>query len=101
MDRRLIWTERASSDIEAIVRYLARRNPEAAGRIGLGIYERAQILLTHAEAGTVLDELRDERWRKLIYRRWKIVYKVLEDTIVIGRVWPAAKGEADLCTPLE
>lgn len=101
MDRRLIWTERASSDIEAIVRYIARRDPKASGRIGLGIYERAQILVRHPEAGTVLDELRDGRWRKLIYRRWKIVYQVLDDVIVVGRVWPAAKGDADLTTPLE
>ena len=33
MDARIIWTERASSDIEAIVRYIARRNPDAASRI--------------------------------------------------------------------
>ena len=31
MERRIIWTERASSDIEAIVRYIARRDPGAAG----------------------------------------------------------------------
>ncbi|MCL4180881.1 MAG: type II toxin-antitoxin system RelE/ParE family toxin [Verrucomicrobia bacterium] len=101
MDRRLIWTERASSDIEAIVRYIARRDPKASGSIGLGIYQRAQILLKHPEAGTVLDELREGRWRKLIYRRWKIVYQILDDVIVVGRVWPAAKGDADLSTPLE
>ena len=41
----LIWTERASSDIEAIVRYIARRNPKAATSIGLGNYHRAQLLL--------------------------------------------------------
>jgi hypothetical protein len=48
-----------------------------------------------------LDELREGRWRKLIYRRWKIVYQILDDVIVVGRVWPAAKGDADLTTPLE
>ena len=48
MDRKLVWTEQASSsDIEAIVRYIARRDPPAAARIGLGIYDRAQILLQH------------------------------------------------------
>ena len=92
MDRKLIWTENASSDIEAIVRYIARRNPDAAARIGLGIYDRAQSLLEHPEVGTILDELREGGWRKLIFRRWKIV--------IIGRVWPAAMGEADLETPL-
>ena len=102
MDRQIIWTERASSDIEAIVRYISRRNPSAGGSIGYGIYERAQILLTQPKAGSVLDELADGHWRKLIFRRWKIIYKPIdENTIVVGRVWPAAKGEADLTTPLD
>ena len=99
MDRKLVWTERASGDIEAIVRYIARRDPEAASRIGLGIYDRAQILLEHPGAGTVLDELRGG-WRKLIYRRWKIVYTVRGENVIIGRVWPAALGDADLNMPL-
>lgn len=97
----LIWTERASADIEAIIRYIARRNPQAATSIGLGIYERAQLLLTHPQAGTVLDELRDGGWRKLIYRRWKIVYTIRDERIIVGRVWPAALGDADLETPLD
>lgn len=100
MERRLIWTERASSDIEAIVRYIARRDPGAASRVGFGIYERAQILLTHPDAGTILGELREGDWRKLVFRRWKIVYTHRDDAVVIGRVWPAAMGEADLETPL-
>ncbi len=100
MERKLIWTERASSDIEAIIRYIARRNPQAASRIGFGIYDRAQILLQHPDAGTILDELREGGWRKLIFRRWKIVYSVRGETVIIGRVWPAAMGEADFETPL-
>jgi plasmid stabilization system protein ParE len=100
MDREIIWTERASADIEAIVRYIARRDPSAAGRIGRGIFDRVQILLQQPEAGSLLDELRDAGWRKLIFRRWKIVYSVRGAKIVVGRVWPAALGEADLKTPL-
>ena len=38
MERKIVWTGRASGDIEAIVRYIARRDPNAAGRIGAGIY---------------------------------------------------------------
>ncbi len=67
MDRKIIWTEKSSNDIEAIVRYIARRDPKAAARIG-GYHEGAQILIQHPEAGTVLDELRESGWRKLIFR---------------------------------
>lgn len=51
-------------------------------------------------AGTILDELREGSWHKLIFRRWKIVYTLRGDAIIIGRVWPAAMGEADMETPL-
>lgn len=100
MERRIIWTERASSDIEAIVRYIARRNPEAARRIGLGIYERVQILARNAEAGSALAELRAGGWRKLIFRRWKIIYTTRDEVVIVGRIWPAAMGEADLESPI-
>jgi plasmid stabilization system protein ParE len=91
----------ASGDIEAIVRYIARRDSKAAAaRIGFGIYERVQILLQHPEAETILDELREGGWHKLIFRRWKIVYTLRGEDIIIGRVWPAAMGEADMETPL-
>jgi plasmid stabilization system protein ParE len=63
MERELRWTERASSDIEAIVRYVARRDPQAAGRIGMGIYDRAQELLSHAKLGSLEASLHDRSWR--------------------------------------
>ena len=100
MERKIVWTERASGDVEAIVRYIARRDRNAAGRIGVGTYDRVQILQQNPEAGSILDELRAGGWRKLIFRRWKIIYTIRDETIIVGRVWPAAMGEADLETPL-
>ena len=58
MERRIVWTERASGDIEAIVRYIARRDPNAAGRIGVGICDRVQILQQNPEAGSSRTEAR-------------------------------------------
>ena len=100
MDCQLIWTEQASEDLESIVRYIARRNPEAAVQVGFEIYERVQILLRHPEVGSIIDALREGGWRKLAYRRWIIVYTIRSNKIIIGRVWPTAKGTADLMTPL-
>jgi plasmid stabilization system protein ParE len=76
MDRKLVWTEKASSDIEAIVRYIARRLEQFSANCAKGVGESSFIV-----AG-------------------KIVYTIRADDIIIGRVWPAAMGEADLETPL-
>ena len=100
MERKIVWTERASGDVEAIVRYIARRDLDAASRIGMGIYDRVQILQKNPEAGSILSELRPAIWRKLIFRRWKIIYTMLDEVSIVGRVWPAALGEADLEQPL-
>ena len=100
MDRELVWTARASDDIAAIIRYIAQDDPAAAARVGFGIYERAQILLQHPEAGSRLEDLPAGGWRKLTFRRGKLIYAIRAEKIVIGRIWPAALGEADLETPL-
>ena len=83
MERKITWTERASSDIEVIVRYIARRDPNAASRIGFGIYDRVQILLQNPKAGSILDEIREGGWRKLIFRRWKIIYTIRDQTLLL------------------
>jgi plasmid stabilization system protein ParE len=87
--------------LEAIVRYIARRDPRAASSVGTGIYDRVEILLQQPEAGSVVGELREEGWRQLIFRRWKIVYQHQADAVTIGRIWPVAMGEIDLDAPLE
>ena len=101
MEQSLKWTERASADIEAIVRYIARRDPDAAARIGFGIYERAQELLRHPELGSPELSLAQRKWRKLVYRRWKIIYTISAGEIIVGRVWPCALGDVDFNRPLE
>jgi plasmid stabilization system protein ParE len=50
-----------------------------------------QILIKNPEAGSILAELRAGGWRKLIYRRWKVIYAIRGEDIIVGRVWPAAK----------
>lgn len=95
MDRRIIWAERSSADIEAIVRYVRRRDRRAAARIGEGIYARVQVLLEYPETGSLLRECPGSGWRKLMFRRWKIIYRIDGPVIVVARVWPAAMGDVD------
>ncbi|MGK0188387.1 MAG: plasmid stabilization system protein ParE [Verrucomicrobiales bacterium] len=49
MDFEPKWSETASNEIEAIVRYFGRRDLKAAGRIGFGIFNHAQKLVDQPE----------------------------------------------------
>jgi hypothetical protein len=56
VDFKLIWSESSIED-GAIVRFMALRDgSDMARQIGFGIYDRAQVLSRHPEAGSVLAE---------------------------------------------
>ena len=99
MDFKLIWSDSSIHDLGAIVRFIALRDgPVVARRIGFGIYDRAQVLTRHPEAGSVLPEKRDARWRKLIFKSWKIAYRIDREAraVYVVRIWHAAQNEIEI-----
>ncbi len=98
MAYKIIWTERSSEDLAAIVRYIARHNQDAAKEMGNGIYERAQILVEFPEAGSIVRELNDPDWRQIVFRPYRIVYHLNHDakTVEIVRVWHGARGDLEV-----
>lgn len=99
MDFKLIWSESSIEDLGAIVRFIALRDgSDTARQIGFGIYDRAQILARHPEAGSVLAEKQDPRWRKLIFKSWKIAYRIDREAraVYVIRVWHASRNEIDM-----
>ena len=99
MDFKLIWSESSIEDLGGIVRFITRRDgSHVAQQIGFGIYDRAQLLTRHPEAGSVLAEKQDARWRKLIFKSWKIAYRIDREArvVYVVRVWHAARNEIDL-----
>jgi plasmid stabilization system protein ParE len=95
---KIVWTERASDDLRAIVRYISRRNPTAAESMGYGIYDCVQILAEFPESGSMLRELRDPDWRHLIFRNFRIVHHLNREakTVEIVRIWHGARGDIDV-----
>jgi len=99
VDFKLIWTESAIEDLGAIVRFISGRDgPDVGRQIGFGIYDRAQILSRYPEAGSILPEKHDPRWRRLIFKSWKLAYRLDPDAriVYLVRVWHAARQEIDL-----
>ena len=55
---------------------------------------RTDILHDHPEAGRMVSEYRSSRIREIVYRPYRIIYRLdIERQIVeIARVWHAARG---------
>jgi plasmid stabilization system protein ParE len=74
----LNWTAESLRWLSDIFEYIAAENPQAAQEVASGIYQRAQILLSHPEIGhRYLPSTRHVRL--LMYGHYRIAYLIKPD----------------------
>jgi plasmid stabilization system protein ParE len=83
MDYRLIYTKLAERDLEEIVRYIARDNVPAAGKVGLKLIELAESLPSFPYQGLPLRNR--DGVRKVLCAPYIVFYRV-DETLRIVRV---------------
>ena len=96
---RVVWTELAIADLDALTRFIASDNPVAAERMGRGTLEHAQLLARFPFIGPVHPQGSKGPVREIVFRRtYRIFYSVNEParTASVLRVWHGARGEPQL-----
>lgn len=81
MNFKVQWTDPAICDLERVDRYLTRKNPKAAQRVGEALLRKAALLARFPELGPVWDE--DSRWRFVVMKPYKIFYRILPETKIV------------------
>ena len=77
------WTERASADLLGIGDYIAQDNPSAARAWVARLRLRAAKAAIAPRGGRVVPELGQENVREVFLRTYRIVYRVVDDGIVV------------------
>ena len=93
----VIFSAQANRDLGEIVRFLARKNPAAAVRLGDALVDRALALAAHPYLGPPLRGRPDIR--RIVDRRWFIIYyrvQVSRGSIEIVRIWDGRRNPGDL-----
>ena len=98
MDHQVILSQKAVRDLEAIVRYIALNNPEAAKKLGQRLLEKTKELSQFPFKGQKVAEFDDPNIRQLILRPYRIVYRVEEDKkqVSIARFWHSSQESLEL-----
>jgi len=97
MARKVIWSDDAIADLEAIVRHIAADNRVAALKTGQAILDSTRPLGEFPMAGRVLPEEGKESVREIIHRPYRVIYELSgTDVAVVLRVWHAARGKPEL-----
>lgn len=103
MDYQVIISGPAIDDLEEIVRFIAEDNPVAAARFGGKLIASVRHLAQFPRFGRIVPEQTDEKIREIIFKSYRIFYRVNDETRVvqIARFWHAARGSPKIPSDLE
>ena len=73
------WTQEAQTWLKDIYDYIAADNPDAAFETITRIYEEAQLLINHPEAGFRYETESSRSVRILLYSHYRITYLIKPD----------------------
>jgi toxin ParE1/3/4 len=90
---KIIWTEPAVSDLDAIADYIALDDLAAARRLVRRVFAHVEQLATHPESGSVPRELRGSRDRQVVEPPCRVFYRYDGERVFILHV---IRGEMQL-----
>ena len=100
MGYRVILAAQADRDLEQIVRFLARKNPVAAERLGYALLDDALSLTRLPHRGVAVPER--PGYRRILYRPWFLIYYRVDEAqrmIEIARFWDVRRNPARFTLP--
>ncbi len=98
MAYQLIWSPASRDDLQDIIRYISRDSPQRAQSFAVRLIAHADVLQEQPEIGRVVPERRLRHIREIIFRPYRIVYRVdhTRQLVEIARVWHAARGTPEI-----
>ena len=94
---KVVWTEKASSNLQAIHEYIAKDSPVYAYRFVRSLVKATAKLETMPSCGRIVPEFNDATLREVLYQNYRIVYSIrTRDTIPILAVIHAARDFAQV-----
>jgi plasmid stabilization system protein ParE len=81
--RRVVWATAARTALDEVVEYIARDSRESALKVLTRALETAESLSALPERGRVVPELSDPAIRELFVHRYRMLYRIFDDVVVV------------------
>jgi len=95
----VIWTKSAEFDLESIIEYIKTDSLDIAKRVFYEIKEECNSLYFSPERKRIVPELQQigiSKYREIIYKRWRIIYKLEDTKVYILIVADASRNLEDI-----
>ena len=81
--RAVVWAESARTALDDVITYIAQDSRDRAMEVLVRALDTADSLETLADRGRIVPELADPALRELFVYRYRMLYRVLDDHVVI------------------
>ena len=88
---KLRWTTQAVEDVEAIRKFVAHHSDAYADLVVARLLEAVERLELFPRSGRIVPELADPQLREVIEPPYRIVYRVLDESVEILTVFRASR----------
>jgi len=96
---KVIWTKNAEFDLESIIEYIKIDSVDVAKKIFTEIKQECDKLYILPERKRVVPEFQQigiVKYREMIYKRWRIIYKVDDDKVSVLIVVDSSRNLEDI-----
>jgi toxin ParE1/3/4 len=80
---KIVWSPLAVERASEIAEYIAMDKPSAANKWINAVFSKVGQLASSPEIGRVVPEIKDDRFRELIYGNYRIIYRVEKKQISV------------------
>ena len=94
IERRVLWSQAAQRDLEAIVDYIAEQQPANALKVFERLQARTERLCSQSLRGRRVPELRYlgiQSHREIIEAPWRIIYRPMPDRVLVVAIFDARR----------
>lgn len=93
----VIWSMQARDDLNDIYAYLETFSRKVAIEVTQTISQKTRLLSTFPQMGRVVPGSEDETVRELIWKKYRIVYELLDaDVVVVQKIFHSSRNPEDL-----
>ncbi len=96
---KVIWTKNAEFDLELIIEYIKINSINTAKKIFFEIKQESNKLHTLPQRKKVIPEFQKigiVKYREMIYKRWRIIYKIDDEKVYILIVVDSSRNLEDI-----
>lgn len=87
MVEKIIWTQKALSDLKDVFDYISKDSPHYASLTVQQIINKTSLIKTSSLAGRVVPEFSNIDLREFILKNYRIIYQIDQSKVYIVRIY--------------